>query len=67
MQLTAAELALILLALNDREGVLACDYEQAIKIDSKALVTKIAQEMGEVRALATAINNRLALLKLRAA
>ena len=43
---------LLLLALNDREGVLSTDWEAANRKESHALANQIGQQMCEVRALA---------------
>ena len=61
--LTTAQLNLILTALNDREGVLATDYEAALRANSVALVASISAEMRDVRALADLIANQLIVAK----
>lgn len=51
-QLNAHELNVLMLALNDREGVLATDYELAYSKKSYALAEQHAKELKELRALA---------------
>ena len=53
--LTTPQLGLILTALNDREGVLATNYEAARRANSDARVAAISAEMRDVRALADLI------------
>ena len=61
--LTTPQLGLILTALNDREGVLATNYEAARRANSDARVAAISAEMRDVRALADLIANQLLVAK----
>ena len=65
--MTAADLNLILLALNDREGVLSSDWEAASRSNSLALAESICAELCEVRTLANKIANQLIVAKRLAA
>lgn len=52
MELTTAELnLLLLLALNDREGVLSTDWQRASDKDSTSLMMTLCEELREVRTL----------------
>lgn len=65
--LTTPQLNLILVALNDREGVLATNYEAARRANSDALVASISAELRDVRTLANKIANQLIVAKRLAA
>ncbi len=51
MQLTAAEIKIVLDALNDREGVLSSDWEAASRTNSFALMMSLCDQLREVRNL----------------
>lgn len=51
--ITKPDLEVVLLALNDREGVLSGDYERAVKANSQALVEQIKIQLAQVRRLAS--------------
>jgi hypothetical protein len=52
MKLSRNEMNIILAALNDREGVLATDYELAFSAKSYALAGAISEDMKELRKVA---------------
>lgn len=49
--LTNAEIDILLLALNDREGVLSTDFLRASETGGLAEVEQLRRELAEVRAL----------------
>lgn len=51
MQLTPADISLLLQALNSHEGVIAGDYERSRKTGSAALTASLSHELGEIRDL----------------
>lgn len=55
MHFSPAELETILVALNDREGVLCTDWEAASRAKSNAQVESISAELRSLRALADKI------------
>ena len=57
--MSATELNLILNALNDREGVLASEWEAANRANSSALMRKLSNEIDEVRELGYKIAKQL--------
>jgi len=65
MQLNVKDLKLILKALNDRESVLATEYEQAARDNAfpagaRALLRdQLTSEMNDVRALAYRVQERI--------
>jgi hypothetical protein len=52
LNLNAYQMNVLMQALNDREGVLSTDYENAWRKKSYALASQRAQELKELRALA---------------
>jgi hypothetical protein len=56
MQLNRSELNVILAALNDREGVLATEYELAFRAKSYALADAFVEEMKELRRIAEVVS-----------
>ena len=63
MQLTNDDLGILLLALNDRENVLALDWENANRANSTALMLRLCGQLREVRALADEIANHMLVTK----
>jgi hypothetical protein len=57
IKLSRNELNVIWSALNDREGVLAGDYERAVHAKSWALVNQITEDLKEVRRVAQIIED----------
>jgi len=67
MQINTNELEIILLALNDREGCLSTDWENASKANSVSLMLSLCDELRELRKLADKIGNSLIVAKKLAA
>jgi hypothetical protein len=59
MTLNRNQLNVIIAALNDREGVLAADYERAFNAKSWALVNQIREDLKELRQVAESVEHEL--------
>jgi hypothetical protein len=57
LNLNRNELNVIFAALNDREGVLAADYERAFNAGSWALVNQIREDLKELRRVAEIVEH----------
>jgi hypothetical protein len=57
LNLNRSELNVIWLALNDREGVLAGDYERAVHAKSWALANQISEDLKELRRVAQVVEH----------
>lgn len=53
LQLSPADVTLILEALNTHEGILSTDFEQSQRCNSVALSESLRRELVSLRALAT--------------
>lgn len=59
MQLTQAQICLLLDALNSHEGVVAVDYERAVRLNSFALVDVLKRDLAEIRKTAADLSLQL--------
>jgi hypothetical protein len=55
MQLTQAQINILLDALNSHEGVVAVDYERAVRLNSVALIDVLKRDLAEIRKTAAAL------------